>query len=125
MVLTSTTILTAAKKLTLTLSGVPQGTCLPLLFIFINDLPYSLPAGCSCRIYADGTKIFTVNDCQNHQSAMDAVAVWSRAYLLDISTDKTAAMRLGRTDPDVLFTFEGATLNCVEEKRNVIYDSSL
>ena len=47
------------------LSGVPQGSVLgPLLFIlYVNDLPSCLKT-CSCKIFADDTKIASkVNSC--------------------------------------------------------------
>ncbi|EYC21212.1 hypothetical protein Y032_0020g6 [Ancylostoma ceylanicum] len=95
-----------------TISGVPQGTCLgPLMFLmYVNDLAKVLPPGSFCSMYADDSKVYTINDCNLLQLALDAVAKWSRTWELDISLEKTTIMRFGRNHPDVHFTINGKVL---------------
>ncbi|EYC32396.1 hypothetical protein Y032_0003g1548 [Ancylostoma ceylanicum] len=95
-----------------TSSGVPQGTCIgPLMFlIFVNDLTSSLPPGSFCSMYADDSKIFTINDHTKLQLALDKLGEWSSKWDFDISTEKTAILGFGRNHPNVVFTLNGRQL---------------
>ncbi|EYB87462.1 hypothetical protein Y032_0262g570 [Ancylostoma ceylanicum] len=82
-------------------SGVPQGTRLgPLMFLlYINDLPECLPTGVCCSIYADDTKIYSVNDHQKIQEALKRSAEWSTQWGLTISLEKSSVMFIGSDPP--------------------------
>jgi ribonuclease P/MRP protein subunit RPP40 len=68
-------------------SGVPQVSVLgPLLFvIYINDLPVTVV--CECKMYADDSKLISVNlDALNGiQNDIDAVTSWTKDWLMRLN----------------------------------------
>ena len=85
--------LSSMKPLT---SRVVQGSCLgPLLFvIYINDIVTLFNGQCTCKLYADDMKLYTIvhtTDFQVHfQQCLDALAKWSDAWQVNISYKKCA-----------------------------------
>ena len=96
-------------------SGVPQGSVLgPLLFImYINDIPSSLPPTVSCLFYADDCKIYSVDDPNSLQLALNYFLSWSSKWGLAISKTKTVVMQLGKYHPTFTFTYENTPLPLV------------
>ena len=84
-------------------SGVPQGSVLgPVLFlIYINDLPASLPAAVTPKIFADDfkcyAKITSSEDLQNFSLAMDRITDWAQCWQLPVASDKCSLMLFSKT----------------------------
>ena len=95
--------LSSMKPLT---SGVVQGSCLgPLLFvIYINDIVSLFDGQCTCKLYADDMKLYTIVhaiDFQpRFQQCLDILAKWSDAWQLNISYKKCAIMNISHTRND-------------------------
>lgn len=78
--------------------------------MYVNDLPNALPHGVFCSMYADDSKIFSVNDCALLQQGIDALANWSETWGLEISKEKTFVMCFGRNHPIAEFSLHSNTL---------------
>lgn len=82
-------------------SGVPQGSVLgPLLFlIYINDMASLLKS--NVLLFADDCVVFreitSDNDANLLQSDLNAVANWSKTWLMELNTKKCKVMRISRT----------------------------
>ena len=68
-------------------SGVPQGSILGPLFIFINDLPFDMN-GCELYLFADDSKVFS-NDSNILQHAPDKCLEWGRDNKMPFNLGKT------------------------------------
>ena len=92
-------------------SGVPQGTVLgPLLFLlYINDLPLSISAGSSTRLFADDSLIFrpikTHDDCIQLQRDLDALEQWESTWQMTFRPDKCKLIRFTRSHTPIPFTY--------------------
>ena len=80
-------------------SGIPQGSILgPLLFIiYINDL--SNDAKCTCKIFADDTKIYDTDN--NHtliQNDLLSFLKWSEKWLLKFNKAKCSVLHMGKNN---------------------------
>ena len=78
--------------------GVPQGSVLrPVLFyLFINDLPISLPSSVSCSLYADNLAIWSSSPSvptavEATQGAQIRLERWSEYWCLPLNPNKCEA----------------------------------
>ena len=108
----------ATSSSTIVTSGVPQGTVLgPLLvFLYINDLPDNLSTG--VRLFADDcilyTPIRTQNDFSLLQNDLLKLQKWQDTWLMKFNPDKCYPMTLAtRTPTSNMYTFCGQTLTSV------------
>ena len=81
-------------------SGVPQGSVLgPLLFlVYINDLPNNLQ--CTCKIFADDTKLIGNPETTDLQSDINRACKWSLDWQLRFNSTKIHVMHLGTNNPE-------------------------
>ena len=86
--------------------------------MYIDDLSRALPAEAHCSIYADDSKIYTVNNAGLLQEAIDCLVFWSKQWELDISIEKTYIMTFG-SHPDHTFTLNGVTLKHTNKIRDL------
>ena len=83
------------------ISGVPQGTVIgPVSFLsYINDLPDEVAS--KVYLFADDTKMYreiiSTMDCQQLQSDIDSLEIWSRKWQLQFHPDKCKVMTVGRS----------------------------
>ena len=81
-------------------SGVIQRSCLgPLLFlVYINDVVELFCQGTICKLFADD-KLYCViessDDSDCLQSNLNKLSIWSKDWQLNISSTKSAYMRIG------------------------------
>ena len=78
--------------------GVPQGSVLGpvLFFLFINDLPASLPSSVSCSLYADDLAIWSSSSSvptvvEATQGALFRLECWSEYWCLPLNSSKCEA----------------------------------
>ena len=78
--------------------GVPQGSVLGpvLFFLFINDLPASLPSSVSCSLYADNLAIWFSSSLvptavEATQGALFRLEPWSEYWCLPLNPSKCEA----------------------------------
>ena len=89
------------------LSGVPQGSVLgPILFlIYINDLPENVKS--TTFLFADDTKIArtvkTSDDASLLQEDLNALADWSKRWLLEFNAEKCHVLTIGKIE-NITFT---------------------
>ena len=84
--------------------GVPQGSILgPLLFIYINDLPFCVEH-CKTVLFADDTTIYKTgkqvnNIYEDMNKKLQILADWFRANKLYLNISKTKCMLFCRSPP--------------------------
>ena len=83
------------------LAGVPPGsTPGPLLFLFfINDIVKHI--GCSIRLFADDTSLYTILDCplqagQLLNGDLNAISIWANSCVVIFNQSKTLSMLISR-----------------------------
>lgn len=98
------------------LSGVPQGSVLgPVLFIIYTfDLPHSVQSHIS--IFADDTKLFgnPLLDYDRLQSDLNAIANWSKEWLLSLNATKCTVLHIGNRNPHLTYTLNDVQLSEVK-----------
>lgn len=112
-------------------SGVPQGTVLgPLLFlVYVNDLPDAVQ--CPLRMFADDTKLFarvtTDREVSELQTDIDALAAWSRTWLMPFNDEKCKVLHIGPATLSAQYTIGDTLLSCTEVEKDlgVLIDSEL
>ena len=106
------------------LSGVPQGSVLgPLLFIlYVNDLPNCLTT-CSCKIFADDTKIASkVNSCDQAdllQEDLNRLYEWTRTWKMQFNGKKCHVLHIGKTNPKYLYHINGCLVTPVHKEKDL------
>ena len=96
-------------------SAVLQGSVLgSLCFVLcINDLPENI-VHCVIKLYADDVKIyyrFPLNGCTFMlQNDVNALAVWSKLWQLNIAIDKTIIMHIGKHNPIHVYTINSKVI---------------
>ena len=96
-------------------SAVLQGSVLGSLcfVLYINDLPENI-VHCVIKLYADDVKIyyrFPLNDCTFMlQNDVNALAVWSKLWQLNIAIDKTIIMHIGKHNPIHVYTINSKVI---------------
>ena len=106
------------------ISGVPQGSVLgPLLFIlFINDLPDCLNS-CSCKIFADDTKIArsanNLEDVELIQQDLEQLYEWTTEWQLKFNAKKCHVIHFGRKNPHSLYHLNGTLINEVSQEKDL------
>ena len=132
LILNRTQSVTVNGKLSYSIScssGVAQGTVLgPIMFIlYINDISECLPPGVHCTMYADDSKIYSVNCPKTLQDGINAISAWSKMWQMDINVGKTKVMCIGNRHPNHTFYLEGAQLEEVTNFKDlgIIYDNRL
>ena len=122
----------AFSRETKVLSGIPQGSILgPILFtIFINDLPDNME--CSCKIFADDTKIYNSTDNNDKlQRDLDRMIDWSNTWNLHFNASKCKVVHFGIKNPMYSYNMktdnDTVTLQTSEEEKDlgVTFDHSL
>ena len=115
-------------------TGVIQGSVLgPLLFLlFINDVTNIFGDNCTCKLYADDIKLYSVvdqygrNDIQNQ---LDALQHWSDTWQLNISYKKCNILHLDnrKNKPNIKVTLGGETIEPASQVKDlgVIMDKEL
>lgn len=107
--------------------GVPQGSCLgPLLFnIFIDNIPDNLPEDVYYALYADDLKISyhfnyaSTTAATIFQKAIDTVTAWSASWGLQISTEKTQILHIGKRNPRHTYTAHGCVLKPTDSAKDL------
>jgi hypothetical protein len=103
-------------------SGVPQGSILgPVLFLlYVNDLPDCVAS--TAKLFADDTKLYRIirdeKDCQSLQDDMNALAAWSRIWLLRFNADKCVVLRI-RAAMNYAYTLNGTYLMTEKDQRDL------
>ena len=104
------------------ISGVPQGSILgPILFLlYVNDLPDYVKH--TAKMFADDTKLYTkinsVSDCEELQEDLNALAHWSRLWLLKFNADKCIVLRIYAA-VSYLYSLNGTYLSEETEQRDL------
>uniref|UniRef100_A0A1I8BR38 Reverse transcriptase domain-containing protein n=1 Tax=Meloidogyne hapla TaxID=6305 RepID=A0A1I8BR38_MELHA len=114
-------------------SGVPQGSVLgPLLFlIYINDLPDIIPNGIKIKLFADDVKIYVLHKTKNERKllniAIKNIEQWATQWKLNIATNKTFIIYIGKNNPKDQYKIFDNTINEVESIRDlgIIIDNKL
>jgi len=103
-------------------SGVPQGSILgPTLFlIYINDLPDAVSN--VAKLFADDTKLYgqvrTVENCHSIQMDLNALASWSRTWLLRFNATKCVVLKIKKSI-EYTYTLNGICLESVSEQKDL------
>ena len=106
-------------------SGIVQGSILgPLLFLlYINDIVELFDSTCSCKLYADDIKIYSVidtrEDCESMQRILNDIQAWSDKWQLSISYKKCNTMFIGNHNNDVKFTLGSEDLTAVKQVKDL------
>jgi hypothetical protein len=106
-------------------SGIVQGSILgPLLFLlYINDIVDLFDSTCSCKLYADDIKIYSVintrEDCESMQSILNDIQAWSDQWQLSIAYKKCSTMFIGNRNNDVTFTLGSEDLTAVKQVKDL------
>ncbi|CAH8435995.1 unnamed protein product [Schistosoma guineensis] len=99
------------------LSGVPQGTVLGpvLLFLYVIDLPWLLSS--SVLLYADDVKIWKTIQCKSDslelQNDLKKLSEWSQTWQLRINTSKCVVIHIGHQGTDT-YTMNNTELPVVQ-----------
>eukprot|EP00057_Strongylocentrotus_purpuratus_P004120 XP_003728072.1 PREDICTED: RNA-directed DNA polymerase from mobile element jockey-like [Strongylocentrotus purpuratus] len=103
-------------------SGVPQGSILgPLLFlIFVNDIPDMVLT--TAKMFADDTKIYrqitSKDDCDILQRDLNALAAWSKLWLLEFNAEKCVVLRI-RAAINYNYSINGVHLQEVTNQKDL------
>ena len=103
-------------------SGVPQGSILgPLLFlIFVNDIPDTVLT--TAKMFADDTKIYrqitSKDDCDILQRDLNALAAWSKLWLLEFNAEKCVVLRI-RAAINYNYSINGVHLQEVTNQKDL------
>ena len=103
-------------------SGVPQGSILgPILFLlYVNDIPDNVYS--TAKMFADDTKVYnsikTKADCDNLQKDLNALAAWSKAWLLEFNATKCVVLRI-RSAIRYQYSLNGSFLQEVNSQRDL------
>ncbi len=95
-------------------SGVPQGSILgPLLFLlYVNDIPDSVLS--TAKLFADDTKLYSrvrnQEDCNALQADLNALAAWSRKWLLRFNETKCVVLKI-HSAIQYVYTLNGTCLS--------------
>ena len=95
-------------------SGVPQGSILgPLLFLlYVNDIPDSVLS--TAKLFADDTKLYSrvrnQEDCNALQADLNALAAWSRKWLLRFNETKCVVLKI-HSAIQYVYTLNGKCLS--------------
>jgi len=107
-------------------SGIVQGSCLgPSLFvIYINDVTDALRSDCTCKLFVDDLKLYSVaNIADNNtlviQDSLDKLCLWSDLWQLTISHKKCSVMSISCRINDDSFKVHGQTVQCVNTVRDL------
>lgn len=104
-------------------SGVPQGSILgPVLFLlFVNDIPDMISSSIA-KMFADDTKVYnqieTKADCDALQCDLNALAAWSKLWLLEFNADKCVVLRI-KAALDYRYSLNGVYLQEVENQKDL------
>ena len=108
------------------MSGIVQGSCLgPLLFlIYINDVTDALRSDCTCQLFADDLKLYSVaNIADNNtlviQDSLDKLCRWSDLWQLTISHKKCLVISIGCHVNDDSFKLYDQTVQSVNTVRDL------
>ena len=99
--------------------------------MFVNDLPDCVK--CGIKLFADDAKLYTGHDGAgglNHsqmQSDLEALANWSRIWLLPFNQEKCKLLHLGPSNPRREYSLLGAPIRQVAEEKDlgVVIDEKL
>ena len=115
------------------LSGVPQGSMLPLLFLlYVNELPECIK--CDMIMFADDTKLWCKitkdEDSCILQDDLDKLKTWSSTWQFKFNTDKCKIMHIGHSIDTKYYMNDGSErkeLQSVHQERDlgVIITSNL
>jgi len=106
-------------------SGIVQGSILgPLLFLmYINDIVDLFDSTCSCKLYADDIKVYSVintrEDCESMQKVLNDIQEWSDQWQLSISYKKCNTMFIGKVNTDVIFTLGSEDITTVKQVKDL------
>ena len=104
-------------------SGVPQGSILgPLLFLlYVNDIPDAISSSIA-KMFADDTKMYksimTTADYDALQSDLDALAAWSKLWLLEFNAEKCVVLRI-KAALKYHYTLNGVYLQEVDHQKDL------
>ena len=104
------------------ISCVPQGSILgPILFLlYVNDIPSVVSS--TAKMFADDTKLYcpirTIDDCQQLQSDLNNLAVWSSKWLLKFNETKCVVLRI-KQSLDFIYSLNGFPLREVPHQKDL------
>jgi len=103
-------------------SGIVQGSVIgPLFFmLFINDIALLLSSrkcACTCKLYADDLKLYSVlhtdTDYHNLQDSLNAVYDWSQIWQLNIPYNKCNLIYVGNAQSKASLVLNNAEMAIV------------
>ena len=100
-----------------------------MFLVYVNDLPDAVQ--CSLRMFADDTKLFarvtTDREVSELQTDIDALAAWSRTWLMPFNDEKCKVLHIGPVTLSARYTIGDTLLSCTEVEKDlgVLIDSEL